>query len=69
MEFYRRKKLNIKKNTGASVSFMITTMKTGSVEIKVTAQSSKNQDLVLKHLLVLVSNSAKIVHLRGLGLL
>lgn len=54
MEFYRKKKLYVNKNSGASVSFMIATDKTGNVEIKVTAQSSKNQDMITKNLLVVV---------------
>lgn len=55
IELYRRKKLNVKQNSGASVSFMITTIKVGFVEIKVTANSPKNQDVAVKQLLVTVS--------------
>ncbi|CAG9825408.1 unnamed protein product [Phaedon cochleariae] len=51
-ELYRRKRVKVLKNSGASVSFMITTVKMGSVDIKVTASSPKNQDMVTKSLLV-----------------
>lgn len=54
IELYRRKKLVVKGNSGASVSFMITTVKIGYVEVKVTANSPKNQDVVVKQLLVTV---------------
>lgn len=55
IELYRRKKLLVKRNSGASVSFMITTVKIGYVEMKVTANSPKNQDVAVKQLLVTVS--------------
>lgn len=45
----------MKKNSGASVSFMIMVTKKGPVEIKVTANSPRNQDVAVKQLLVLVS--------------
>ncbi|RZC42764.1 CD109 antigen [Asbolus verrucosus] len=52
IELYRRKKINIKKNSGTSVSFMIKPLSQGSIEIKVTANSPKNQDVAIKYLLV-----------------
>ncbi|CAH0556688.1 unnamed protein product [Brassicogethes aeneus] len=52
IELYRRKKVYVKKYNGASVSFMITPIKQGSIEIKVTANSPKNQDVSMKNLLV-----------------
>lgn len=44
----------VKKNSGASVSFMITPVKIGYIEIKVTANSPRNQDVAVKQLLVTV---------------
>ncbi|KAJ8921010.1 hypothetical protein NQ315_015806 [Exocentrus adspersus] len=52
IELYRRKKIHVKKNSGASVSFMILAVKKGSVEVKVTASSPRNQDVAIKQLLV-----------------
>ncbi|EFA04694.1 CD109 antigen-like Protein [Tribolium castaneum] len=52
VELYRRKKINIKRNSGTSVSFMIRPLKQDTIEIKVTANSPKNQDVAIKHLQV-----------------
>ncbi|KAJ3654530.1 hypothetical protein Zmor_013712 [Zophobas morio] len=52
IELYRRKKITLKKNSGASVSFMIRPHKQDLIEIKVTANSPKNQDIAIKNLLV-----------------
>lgn len=53
IELYRRKKLIVKRNSGASVSFMITPLKLGHVELKVTAGAFGSvQDGVTKNLLV-----------------
>ncbi|XP_023015119.2 thioester-containing protein 1 allele R1 isoform X1 [Leptinotarsa decemlineata] len=52
VELYRRKRLGVKKYSEASISFLITTVKIGSVEIKVTANSPKTQDVAFKNLLV-----------------
>lgn len=54
IELYRRKKISVKKNNGASVSFMITPLKQGLIEVKVTANSPRNQDVAMKNLLVTV---------------
>ncbi|KAJ8965945.1 hypothetical protein NQ317_008000, partial [Molorchus minor] len=52
IELYRRKKINVKKNSSAAVSFMIQPTKVGLVEIKATANSPKSQDVAVKQLLV-----------------
>ncbi|XP_019757340.2 CD109 antigen [Dendroctonus ponderosae] len=52
IELYRRKKVAVGKSSGASVSFMITPLKVGQIEIKVTANSPRNQDIAVKNLRV-----------------
>ncbi|KAL1497123.1 hypothetical protein ABEB36_008133 [Hypothenemus hampei] len=52
IQLYRRKKLSVPKNSGASVSFMISPLKAGLTEIKVTANSARNQDIIVKNLRV-----------------
>ncbi|CAG9766032.1 unnamed protein product [Ceutorhynchus assimilis] len=52
VELYRRKKIPLPKNSGASISFMITPLKAGFLDIKVTANSPRNQDIVTKQLKV-----------------
>ncbi|XP_050306884.1 CD109 antigen [Anthonomus grandis grandis] len=52
VELYRRKKVPVPKNSGAAVSFMITPLQAGSVEIKATASHPRSQDTVVKHLQV-----------------
>lgn len=55
-ELYRRKKVIIKRNSGASASFMITPSKLGHIEIKVSAGiSGVLEDTAIKNLLVTVS--------------
>lgn len=54
-ELFRRKKINVRKNSGSSVSFMIRPNNQGNIDIKVTANSPKNQDVVTKQLRVTVS--------------
>lgn len=55
VELYKRKKLNIKKNSGGSVSFMVTALKQGHVEIKITASGAGSVDTIIKYILVKVS--------------
>ncbi|XP_030765290.1 CD109 antigen [Sitophilus oryzae] len=50
IELYRRKKVNVGKNSGAAVSFMIRPLKAGSVEIKVTGNNPRSQDIAIQHL-------------------
>ncbi|XP_076256034.1 thioester-containing protein 3 isoform X1 [Rhynchophorus ferrugineus] len=52
IELYRRKKISISKNSGASVSFMITPLIAGSIEIKVTANTPRSQDIAIQYLQV-----------------
>ncbi|XP_060518644.1 CD109 antigen-like isoform X2 [Cylas formicarius] len=59
IELYKRKKVNVKKNGGAAVSFMITTLKAGMIEIKVTANSPRNQGTIIKHLKVEVGGETE----------
>ncbi|KAG5896879.1 hypothetical protein JTB14_033520 [Gonioctena quinquepunctata] len=59
VELYRRKRLSVKKNSEESIFFLITAMKMGSVEIKVTANSPKNQDVAVKTLLVVAEGESE----------
>ncbi|KAK4880764.1 hypothetical protein RN001_008910 [Aquatica leii] len=60
IELYRRKKLNVKQNSGNSVSFMITPIKLGETEIKVSATvSGVGQDTVTKNLLVVAEGETQ----------
>ncbi|GLG95490.1 uncharacterized protein GBIM_02438 [Gryllus bimaculatus] len=52
LEVFRTKKLLVKANSGASVSFMITPRKLGYINIKVTAVTSRARDGVERKLLV-----------------
>ncbi|XP_066246674.1 thioester-containing protein 1 allele R1-like [Euwallacea similis] len=52
VELHRTKKVPVGKNSGASVSFMITPVNAGKTEIKVTANSPRNQDTEVKQLQV-----------------
>lgn len=47
--------MTVKANSTGSVSFMIKTVKTGMIEIKVTGNSPANPDMAIKQLLVTVS--------------
>lgn len=55
LELFRRKKVIVKKNSGTSVSFMIRPNNQGIIDIKVTANSPKSQDVTTKQLRVTVS--------------
>ncbi|KAJ8960843.1 hypothetical protein NQ318_020139 [Aromia moschata] len=59
IELYRRKKIRVKKNTSAAVSFMITPTKLGPVEIKATANSPRTQDVVVKQMRVLAEGETE----------
>lgn len=57
LELYRRKKILVRKNSGSSVSFMIRPNNQGLIDIKVTANSPKSQDVATKQLRVFVSTT------------
>ncbi|CAG9853917.1 unnamed protein product [Phyllotreta striolata] len=52
VELYRRKRVKVGKNAESTVSFLITGSKIGSIPIKVTATTPKNQDMTETELLV-----------------
>ncbi|XP_026469847.1 LOW QUALITY PROTEIN: CD109 antigen-like [Ctenocephalides felis] len=52
IELYRKKRLMVPANNGASISFMVTPKKVGYCTIKVTARSSNAGDTVERQLLV-----------------
>lgn len=53
VELYKRKRLEVKRNSANSVSFMLTTSVQGNIEIKITASSSGSVDTLSKYLRVL----------------
>lgn len=53
IELYKRKKLEVKRNSVNAASFMLTTTAQGSIEIKITASSSGMVDSTTKYLRVL----------------
>lgn len=52
LELYRRKKVDVKANSGSSVSFMVIPRELGYIPIKVTANSVLAGDIVELKLLV-----------------
>ncbi|VEN35278.1 unnamed protein product, partial [Callosobruchus maculatus] len=59
VELYRRKRLTVGRNSKAPVSFMIMPTKVGPIEIKVTANGPRNQDVVMKDLLVMAGGETE----------
>lgn len=58
IELFRKKKLTVKRNSGASVSFMISPTRLGEIEIKASASSSTAQDSAIKTLRVKAEGEA-----------
>lgn len=54
IELYRKKSVNVRRNSGASVSFMIQPSMLGHIDIKVTASGDSQTDTVEKKLFVKV---------------
>ncbi|KAF5298450.1 hypothetical protein FQR65_LT01229 [Abscondita terminalis] len=60
IELYRRKKISVKQNSGNSVSFMLTPLKLGETEIKVSAiVSGAGQETITKNLLVVAEGETQ----------
>ncbi|KAK9872958.1 hypothetical protein WA026_020307 [Henosepilachna vigintioctopunctata] len=51
-EFFRRKRISVKKDTNGTVWFLITPKKLGLLEIKITANNPSTQDAITEYLMV-----------------
>lgn len=67
LELYRRKKVDVKANSGSSVSFMIIPKELGYIFIKATANSVLAGDSVEHKLLVNVITFIPIFHSRAIA--